>query len=291
MVGQKRLRVPKQEPWRHLLADSRRKAAFIGTYSWRMSRVTELSAYSDEHGNTIEFSGLLEKKIQIKFTGSNNRLAVSGNAKIAHLIVDFDCDNGLVEIGGSRGVPTFLAAIRVGEDSKVLIGDNVSSTSVVAFSATEGTTVRIGNDVMFASDNEVRADDGHPIFDVVTGKRVNVSRSITIGNHVWLARASVVLGGSMIGDGSVIGYGSIVTKRIPNNCVAAGVPAKVVRTNIAWERPHLSLMRPYYKMDASTVEHSPYWDLTELATLPPRPSKASRLKRRVLRLRPKLNRD
>jgi hypothetical protein len=48
-------------------------------------------------------------------------------------------------------------------------------------SATEGTTIVIGDDVMFASHNQVRADDAHPIFDVRTGQRVNVSKSIEIG--------------------------------------------------------------------------------------------------------------
>lgn len=252
-----------------------------------MAIVNELSTYRDEQGNTIEFPGL-PQKVKIKFSGSNNRLVVSGNARIGHLIVDFDCDNGLVEIGSSRSVPAFSGAIRVGQDSKVLIGDNVSTTSVVAFSATEGTTVRIGDDVMFASENQVRADDGHPIFDVVTGRRVNISKSITIGNHVWLGRAAIVLGGVTIGDGSVIGYGSVVTKRVPNNCVAAGVPAKVMRRNIAWERPHLSLTKPYYKMDESTIKKSPYWNLTEPVQSPARRMNVSRLKRLERRLQAKL---
>jgi tetrahydrodipicolinate N-succinyltransferase len=109
----------------------------------------------------------------------------------------------------------------------------------------------------------VRADDGHPIFDVRTGLRVNPSRSITIGDHVWLGRFATVLGGVSIGEGTVIGYGSVVTRNIPNNCVAAGSPARVVRRDIAWERPHLSLVRPYYKPDASTIKRSTYWNLTK----------------------------
>jgi hypothetical protein len=50
-----------------------------------------------------------------------------------------------------------------------------------------------------------------------------------------------------------------VTGRITNNCVAVGTPARAVRYDIAWERPHLSLVRPFYKPDGSTVPHSPYW--------------------------------
>lgn len=238
-----------------------------------MVRVTRLANYADAEGNRIEYPGAIEENIQIKLTGSNNRLVVDPGARLGKLTIDFDCDNGLVQIGASKGVPAFSAAIRVGQDSSVLIGSNVSTTTTVTMSATEGTTIRVGDDVMFASENQVRADDGHPIFDVRTGDRVNVSRSITIGNHVWLARHAVVLGGAEIGDGSVIGYGSIVTRNVPNNCIAAGVPATVIRRDIAWERPHLSMTKPYYKPDASTVSRSPYWNLTEDDDLgdPPRP--------------------
>lgn len=227
-----------------------------------MAIVSSLAPYSDEHGNRIEYTGKPHDHTRIKFTGRNNSLVIAPDARLGRLHVDFDCDNGYVEIGPSAGVPPFVAAIRVGQDSRVLIGRDVSTTTTVAMSATEGTTITIGDDVMFASDNQVRADDGHPIFDVHTGKRVNVSRDITIGNHVWLARGAVLLGGARVGDGSVIGYGSIVTKAIPNNCIAAGVPARTIRRDVAWERPHLSLIRPYYKPDASTVERSPYWNAT-----------------------------
>src|SRR5690606_37571054 len=71
--------------------------------------------------------------------------------------------------------------------------------------------------------------------------------------HVWLARRSVCLGGTRIGAGSVVGFGSIVKGRFPNNVVIAGSPARVVRKDIAWERPHLSMTRPFYKPDASAL--------------------------------------
>jgi acetyltransferase-like isoleucine patch superfamily enzyme len=230
-----------------------------------MTVVTELEAYADERNNKIIYSGKPIANVRIKFIGSGNTLVVANPTRLAMLIVDFDCDNGRLEIGASRGVPRFRAAIKIGQDSTVLIGTNVSSTSRVRMSATEGTTIKIGDDVMFSTDNQVRADDAHPIFDVDTGRRVNVSTSITIGDHVWLARTAAVLAGGRIGAGSVIGYGAVVTRHIPNNCIAVGIPAKVIKRNIAWERPHLSRAKPYYKPDASTITKSTkYWRRTEV---------------------------
>lgn len=225
--------------------------------------VTALAPYTDDRGNSIVIDGTVDTPVHVDFQGSNNKVVVEAPLRLGKLRIVFNCDNGVVELHRSQGVAAFSATIRVGQDSTVIVGRNVSAVGAVLISAVEGTTVKIGNDVMFASENEVRADDAHPIFDVRTDKRVNVSQSVTIGDHVWLARGAAVLPGAVIGDGSVIGFRSVVTRKIPNNCVAAGVPAKVIRKDVAWERPHLSLIKPFYKPDASTVKKSKYWHLTD----------------------------
>jgi acetyltransferase-like isoleucine patch superfamily enzyme/glycosyltransferase involved in cell wall biosynthesis len=55
------------------------------------------------------------------------------------------------------------------------------------------------------------------------------SAPIILGKNVWLGVRVVVLKGVTIGDNAVIGAGSVVTKDVPANCLAAGVPAKVIR--------------------------------------------------------------
>jgi acetyltransferase-like isoleucine patch superfamily enzyme len=226
-----------------------------------MEVVTSLTSFEDDRGNRIEYSGDDHQgSVKITFRGSNNVVRVGNRPRMSRLDAVFDCDNGTLEIGPGGGALSIN--VRLGQDSTIRIGSGTTSTDIVGMSATEGTTIAIGDDVMFASQIQVRADDGHPIFDVRTGKRVNVSRDITIGNHVWIGWGAWVLGGSTVGDGSVLGTGAILKGRIPNNVVAAGVPAKVIRKDIAWERPHLSLTKPYYKPDASTLKKSRYWNLT-----------------------------
>lgn len=228
--------------------------------------VTVLEAYRDERGNEIRFSGRIDQGVKVIFRGSGNVLELGDKPHLKSLTVNFDCDNGLLSIGssGARLVAALSAGIRIGQDCSVRLGRNVSSTGAVTITAAEGASVDVGNDVMFSSRNEIRADDAHPIFDVRTGKRVNESRSIVIGDHVWFAGGSSVLGGSTIGSGSVMGFNALVIGTIPNNVIAAGTPAKVVRRDIAWERPHLSLTKPGYKPDVSTVtKHPRYWKLTK----------------------------
>lgn len=224
--------------------------------------LTKLEPYDDADGNRVVYTGPALDNVKVVFSGSNNVLTVDPHARLGRFVVEFNCSNGVVEVGASAGVPAFSATIRVGEDSRVLIGENVSTTATCGISATEGTAVSIGADTMIASGVQLRADDGHPIFDVGTGRRVNRSKDIRIGEHIWLAVNSTVLGGAEIGNGSVVGFGSIVTKSLPNNCVAAGNPARVVKRNTAWERPHLSLVKPYYKPDASSITRSRYWART-----------------------------
>ena len=63
------------------------------------------------------------------------------------------------------------------------------------------------------------------------GQRVHLcyARPVTIGNDCWLGANVVVCPGVTIGNGCVIGAGSVVTKDIPDNCFAAGVPCRVIR--------------------------------------------------------------
>ena len=234
-----------------------------------MTVVHTLAPYQDDRGNTIEFGGEpVDKDVWIRMRGSNNTLVVHKEARLKGLKVFFDSDNGRVEIGPStKGLPMLSVTVRAGLDATVRLGRDVSSTSRAYVSATEGTSVVIGNDVMLATGNELRADDAHAIFDVDTGERVNVSRSIVVGDHVWLSKDVVVLGGVTIGSGTVVGYRSVVTRSLPNNCVAVGTPAHVIRKNVAWERPHLDSY-PGYRPNASTIVKSKYWAHTEGSTAP-----------------------
>lgn len=227
-----------------------------------MVTLNTLASYSDANGNKILYEGPEIPGVRIEFSGSNNTMEVLSDVRLAKLNIVFDCDNGTFRMAGNK-FGSFSGFIRIGQDSTVSLGQDVTATNACVISAVEGTSVIIGNDVMLASENEIRADDGHAIFDVESETRVNWSKSISIGDHVWVAKRAVLLGGACIGDGSVVGFGSIVTGVVPNNCVAAGVPARVIRQDIAWERPHLSRAKPFYKPHAETVKKSPYWSKTD----------------------------
>ena len=55
------------------------------------------------------------------------------------------------------------------------------------------------------------------------------TKSVIIEDNVFIGANAVILEGVRIGKGSIIGAGSIVTKDIPENCVAIGNPARIIR--------------------------------------------------------------
>ena len=222
-----------------------------------------IASYCDENNNTIESLNKFPN-VKVIFQGKNNRLILSNDTWFSKGIIKFTGSNSVVNIGKNSKKKPHSVNIRVGEDSKILIGNGVTIEKNAAFFACEGASITIGDDCMISTNVQFRADDSHPIFNINTDKRVNFSRNITVANHCWIGFGVVVLKGCNIGRGSVIGIGSIVTKNIPNNCIAVGMPARVVKKDIAWERPNLATTLPAYKICANDVlSKKKYWATTE----------------------------
>jgi acetyltransferase-like isoleucine patch superfamily enzyme len=57
---------------------------------------------------------------------------------------------------------------------------------------------------------------------------------VAIGNNVWIGLNATVLKGVTIGDGAVVAAGAVVTRSVPPKCLVAGVPARIVKENVAW---------------------------------------------------------
>jgi serine acetyltransferase len=72
--------------------------------------------------------------------------------------------------------------------------------------------------------------------DTPIGRQIPVNSPVSIGAGSWLGAGSIILPGAKIGRNVVIAGGSVVRGEIPDHCVAAGVPAKVVRqhTGSGW---------------------------------------------------------
>lgn len=70
---------------------------------------------------------------------------------------------------------------------------------------------------------------GHPMDVERRNKGLEYAYPITVGDNVWIGGNVTVCPGVTIGSNCVIGAGAVVTRDIPDNSLAVGVPAKVVR--------------------------------------------------------------
>lgn len=90
--------------------------------------------------------------------------------------------------------------------------------------------VSIGNNVTITPGVKFQTHDGGVGLFRKEYPGINVFGKISVGNNVFIGEDSMIMYGVTIGDNVVIGARSIVTKDIPNNSVAVGTPAKVIKS-------------------------------------------------------------
>lgn len=88
--------------------------------------------------------------------------------------------------------------------------------------------VRIGDNVMIGP-NTLITTVNHPLDPAGRRRHLGIAKPVVIGDNVWIGGNVTILPGVTIGNNVVIGAGAVVTKDIPPNSLALGVPARVVR--------------------------------------------------------------
>lgn len=138
--------------------------------------------------------------------------------------------------------PTVKFMSELGAENEVRIGDNVTlygQTEIIGpVTIGDGTFMNrscyirqnttIGRNVNFGPFVKL-ITDGHDIGG--PGKRAgsNHWKPIVIGDGSWLGAGVIVLGGVTIGAGTIVAAGAVVTKDLPSNVLAAGIPAAIVK--------------------------------------------------------------
>lgn len=113
---------------------------------------------------------------------------------------------------------------------KISIGDGC--TILYRFQCNAAERVAIGRDVLIAS-NVLITDSDHvvePDGVPVTRNSQLITRPVAVGDNCWIGQNVVVLKGVTIGSNSIIGANSVVNRDVPACSVAAGNPARVIKT-------------------------------------------------------------
>ena len=149
------------------------------------------------------------------------------------IIIDDDClldakgeGNQGITIGNMVTIGRFSSIVCKNAD--ITIGSHVNIGSTVKIITANQGKIVIGNSVDIGSGCHFSGgsyDYSDP--DVLPSSRRLETQGITVEDLAWVGVGVIVLDGVTIGTKSIVGAGAVVTKDIPPNCIAAGVPAEV----------------------------------------------------------------
>ncbi|RAY14634.1 acyltransferase [Actinomadura craniellae] len=133
----------------------------------------------------------------------------------------------------------FVPGLDLGPDVIVTIGRSCSigrGTHIVGHQS-----ISIGDDV-FTGPNVYITDQNHSYGDIhmPIGRQWPENQPVVIGDGCWIGTQAIVLPGTRLGKNVAVAGGAVVRGEFPDNCVIAGVPAKVVRSydpEEGWQPP------------------------------------------------------
>lgn len=159
-----------------------------------------------------------------------NKLIPSSKGKSLGVFAAFYCEYGV--------------NIIVGEGCFI----NYNCTFLDVSPITLGNGVWIGANVTLATPNHPLIAEERLPADYPDGKHdLEYSSPITIEDGCWICSSSTICGGVTVGKNSVVTAGAVVTRDVPENCIVAGVPAKVVRKIDEGDR--MNVWETYVKND------------------------------------------
>lgn len=198
--------------------------------SWKGMKISDSGT-----GNIIENHGALMRNVNINISGNGNSIIIGEDTHLSNVdfLVQGDCHKCIVGercsfSGGSFWFEDGGGVISIGNDTTVGEAD---------FASIEGSHITVGEDCMFSYGIDVRTGDSHSIIDCQTNMRLNPSKDVVIGDHVWIGKGVTILKGVTIAGDNIIGNRAMVTKScMESNCVSVGIPAIVVKRNVTWDR-------------------------------------------------------
>jgi acetyltransferase-like isoleucine patch superfamily enzyme len=223
----------RHQPWRHELS-RRRSAAVAGLIQsgWRFA----------ERAGTITVDSAAGRRFAA--FGPNSLMAFPSGSVYGER---------WIEIGDATMIAanvTLCAGMAPGHDlgptpvlrvgSRCVIGRG--SHIVAHHSIDIGDAVFTGPYVYITDQNHSYEDPDTPI-----GAQWPVNSAVSIGAGSWLGTGAVILPGSVIGRNVVVAAGAVVRGKVPDRCVVAGVPARVVREHVpgvGWTAAHASADLP-----------------------------------------------
>lgn len=171
------------------------------------------------HGHNNLVPGSVPKSLGVVIWGDENRVEIHPEAVFAGLILI-----------GTRDCPA--------RGCRVVIGSGTTAEGCQIRLMENGSEVVIGEECLISSGVKIWCTDTHSIVSRETGRATNQGRFVRIGRRCWLGMETVILKNTELPEGTVVGMRAVVSHPydlVPNSAIA-GNPARVVKTDVDWDR-------------------------------------------------------
>ena len=166
---------------------------------------------------------------------AGGRLEVTGRLALGVTWADgrYYASHAVVRRGATLRVTGAMAIhtefrLWVNEGATVTLGSGYVNSGL-NLSAWDAVTV--GDDCVISERVTIRDSDNHTL----RGGGPDHA-PVVVGNHVWIGIGATVLKGVRIGDGAVIAAGAVVVDDVPPRALVGGVPARILREDVDWDR-------------------------------------------------------
>lgn len=222
--------------------------AIINAQSTLLNKLGIDCLHIDFYMKNVITTSLLKKFAVTKIIDCNNNTVLLDEYTSPKIQINYYKNavyNTIIDLCGTTSTNGIVITV-FGNNARINLGRSSYNKAIVNVAA--NSKVICGDDCMFSSVSLMQSDQHH-IFDIITKQRINNGKDIIVGNHVWLGREVMLLGGANIPDNCIVGARSTTSGRFhEKNAVIAGNPAKIIRKGVIWARDELYYDYPEYSM-------------------------------------------
>lgn len=203
-------------------------AAFLYSYILGFNKI------KGKRHNSIILTNSYLKRSFINIHGKGNEIILGNHCRLNKCIIHIDGNSNQVILGDN--VAALECEIHIEDNNNtVRIGSGTHISGKTHLACIEGTNMIIGKNCLFSCDITFRTGDSHTILNL-EGDRINPSRDIEVGDHVWIGNKTIITKGVVIRENSIVATGAIVTNTFEEgNVILGGVPAKIIKHMINWD--------------------------------------------------------
>lgn len=195
----------------------------------------------------------------VEFLGAGNILFCEEGVTLKNARISFKGSGGVVYLAASKH--PIYAEIIVWDGSTFFLGSNsyINPGEPLHAVASERRTIFIGDDALVSFGVWMRTADPHLVYRVSDMTRVNQSKDVVVGDHVWLGQEALLLKGTVVGSGSIVAARAVCAgKRIPSNTSWAGNPARQVAEGVFFSKQSVHAFSPEQSEHFDTFRKDSY---------------------------------